>query len=206
MTKQRQPESASLPRGTYTVTELGQIRALADPLRLRILGELSGVPRTTKQVAERLGEKPTKLYHHVEALARVGLIRLTGTRPNRGTVERYYQAVAAMFQVAASALSPPAAGGEPPGVEAMLTSILDTARAELLAHVRAAPTASRAADRPVVGRVLIRGPLRKLRAVRRRLLRLIEHLRPDEAEGAAKAGEATYALTVVLCPAEPPAG
>lgn len=27
--------------------------------------------RTTKQVAERLGEKPTKLYHHVEALERV---------------------------------------------------------------------------------------------------------------------------------------
>jgi DNA-binding transcriptional ArsR family regulator len=185
------------------VTDLEQIRALADPLRLRILGELAGVPRTTKQVAESLGEKPTKLYHHVEALERVGLIRLTGTRPNRGTVEKYYQAVAAQFQVAASALCPPAAGGGPSELEVMLTSIIDTARAELLAHVRATPSPPDAADAPVVGRVVIRGPLRKVRAVRRRLLRLIDQLRPTEAQDTAKEGEPTYALTVALCPVDP---
>ena len=30
-------------------------------------------PRTTKQVAELLGEPPTRLYHHVAALERAGL-------------------------------------------------------------------------------------------------------------------------------------
>src|SRR5262245_52283071 len=107
MAKQQRPQAGqALPLGTHTVTDLAQIRALADPLRLRILGALGREPRTTKQVADVLGEKPTKLYHHVEALERVGLVRLTETRPNRGTVEKYYQAVAGRFQVAGSALSP----------------------------------------------------------------------------------------------------
>src|SRR5271156_1950475 len=103
MAKQR-PETTAL--ATYTVKDLRQIRALADPLRQRILGALMSTPRTTKQVAEILGEKPTKLYHHVEALEKAGLVRLTETRPVRGTVERYFQAVATQFQVAGSALTP----------------------------------------------------------------------------------------------------
>ena len=53
---------------------------LADPLRVRIIEVLAEGERTTKQVAEEIGEKSTKLYHHVETLERVGLIRLTRTR------------------------------------------------------------------------------------------------------------------------------
>src|SRR5262245_16404794 len=83
---------------SLTLSDLEQIRVLADPLRLRILEELCTEERTTKQVAQRLGEKPTKLYHHVEALERVGLIRLARTRQNRGTIEKYYIAVARQFK------------------------------------------------------------------------------------------------------------
>ena len=75
-------------REVMILTELDQIKVLADPLRIRILEEL-GQERTTKQVADLIGEKPTKLYHHVEALERVGLIQLTRTRQNRGTLEKY---------------------------------------------------------------------------------------------------------------------
>ena len=61
--------------GSLTLSDLDQVKVLADPLRIRILEEMCTAERTTKQVAQRLGEKPTKLYHHVEALERVGLIR-----------------------------------------------------------------------------------------------------------------------------------
>ena len=54
-------------------------------------------PMTTKQVAELLGEKPTRLYHHVDLLHQAGLIRLTHTRKNRGTTEKYYEAIARQF-------------------------------------------------------------------------------------------------------------
>ncbi|MCS6989547.1 MAG: helix-turn-helix domain-containing protein [Chloroherpetonaceae bacterium] len=81
----------------YMLRELEQIRAIADPLRLKILHALSEQSMTTKQVAERLGENVNKLYHHVETLESVGLIKLTGTKQNRGTLEKYYQAIAKHF-------------------------------------------------------------------------------------------------------------
>jgi DNA-binding transcriptional ArsR family regulator len=202
-----QPEAA-LPQGTKRVTELDQIRAMADPLRLRILGALVGVPRTTKQVAQLLGEKPTRLYHHVEALERAGLIRLTETRPNRGTVEKYFQAVAAQFQVAASALSPQPGETVPTSeVGSMLDSVLDMARAELLANLRPGASPAESADAPLVARLMIRGTSKEVRAVRRQLLRWIDKLRVAEAQaqgpGAEGApGEHAYAVTIVMCRAD----
>jgi len=197
--------SASLPRGTFTVTDLEQIRALADPLRLRILGGFCSVPRTTMQVAEILGEKPTKLYHHVDALERVGLIRLVETRPNRGTMEKYYQAVAARFQAGISALSPsPDLTENVSTQQAVLNSILDTARDELLACLHPGSSEQGSVDEaPLVARILIHGSSNQ-KAVRRRLLQWIEKLRSqDAAESTTEKGRAraleTYTLTVVLC-------
>src|SRR5690348_9846704 len=84
----------------YIIRDLQQVKALSDPIKLKILEAICLEPKTTKQVAEVLEEKqPTKLYHHVEALERVGLIKLVKTKANRGTVERYYQSVANRFQV-----------------------------------------------------------------------------------------------------------
>src|SRR5438874_10330090 len=73
---------------------IAEMRALAHPLRLRLLELFAEQPRTTKQVAELLDQPPTRLYHHVAALERAGLLRLTETRKNRGTTEKWYEAVA----------------------------------------------------------------------------------------------------------------
>lgn len=81
----------------YAVTELTQIKALADPLRQRVLGAFCKGPATTMQVAESLGEKPHKLYHHVSILEEASLITLVETRPKRGTTEKYFEAVAKSF-------------------------------------------------------------------------------------------------------------
>ena len=89
-------------REIYTLKDLDQVKVLADPLRIRILEALLE-ERTTKQVADLLGEKPTKLYHHVDALEKVGLIALSRTRQNRGTVEKYYLAVARTFRAVGAA-------------------------------------------------------------------------------------------------------
>jgi DNA-binding transcriptional ArsR family regulator len=206
MAKKKQQAQQALPLGTHTVTELAQIRALADPLRLRILGALVHQPRTTKQVADLLGEKPTKLYHHVEALERVGLVRLMETRPNRGTVEKYYQAVAGKFQVAGSALSPQVGAAEKlTAQEEMLTSILDTARKELVAYLRTCPAPAPPRDQaPLVARLILNVSGKKVQAVRRRLLHWIEKLRAAEAAAAstgqeAEQGQETWTFTVVLC-------
>jgi DNA-binding transcriptional ArsR family regulator len=71
---------------------LEQLRVLAHPLRLRLFELFALAPRTTKQAATALGQPPTRLYHHVAELERVGLVRLRETRPNRGTIEKYFEA------------------------------------------------------------------------------------------------------------------
>src|SRR3954468_24369892 len=85
---------------------VAELRALAHPLRLRILELFAEAPRTTKQVAEMLGQPPTRLYHHVAALERAGLLVLKETRPNRGVVEKWYEAVARQMQAPRSSATP----------------------------------------------------------------------------------------------------
>lgn len=83
----------------HVLADWGQVKAMGDPLRMRMLEAFKDKPRTTKQVASLLGEPPTRLYHHTELLERAGLIRPTHTRRNRGTTEKYYLAIAQDFIV-----------------------------------------------------------------------------------------------------------
>ena len=52
-------------------------KALADPARLRILGEIAERPRTGRELSERLGLTPPTISHHMARLADAGLVRVT---------------------------------------------------------------------------------------------------------------------------------
>ena len=73
----------------FEVTELEQLRVLADPLRMRILNNLFPQAQTAKQMADRLELPPTKLYYHFGELERVGLIKVVETRVKSGIIEKY---------------------------------------------------------------------------------------------------------------------
>jgi DNA-binding transcriptional ArsR family regulator len=69
------------------------IKAMADPLRLRVLTLLMHDHErswTVKEVAAELEQPVTKLYHHVNLLEQAGLIRDVGTRLVSGIVEHRY--------------------------------------------------------------------------------------------------------------------
>jgi predicted ArsR family transcriptional regulator len=87
---------------TVMLKDLEQIKVFAHPLRARLVEVFADEPRTAKQAAQVIGQKPTKLYHHVEALERVGLIKLVKTQKKRGTIEKYYRTVAKRFSVDSS--------------------------------------------------------------------------------------------------------
>ena len=184
----------------YTITDLGQVRVLADPFRLRLLSAFGAGSRTTKQVAQQLGEKPTKLYHHVEALERVGLLILKETRPNRGTLEKYYEAVATRFQIGGDLFSS-APAAEPIAGEtaAMLMSILDTTCAELAVVLNRGADSSHAcpANTAMVARMLLRGEPAQIAQFRARLLALLDQFKAETA--GLDPGEAdAYGLTLAF--------
>ena len=86
-------------KDTVMLKDLKQIKVFAHPLRARLVEVFADKPMTAKQAAQIIGQKPTRLYHHVEALERVGLIKLVKTQKKRGTIEKYYRTVAKRFSV-----------------------------------------------------------------------------------------------------------
>ena len=186
----KKKETTSRPAG------LEQMRALSHPLRLRLLELFGEHPRTTKQAAEALGESPTKLYHHVAALERAGLVRLRETRQNRGTTEKYFE----VTQSQLLAKTDDAALLRDEATQAAIGVVLfDQAREEL---VRALSTSPRPGTV-----VAVRGILRLSRAEAKRLRKELVALltRASKAcESAAKSRtkRRRYTLTIALLPAD----
>lgn len=90
---------------TFVIRELDHLKVFADPLRQKILSTCCCEPATTKQIAEILGEKPTRLYHHMDLLEQAGLVVLVDTQQKRGTIEKYYMAAARCIVVDRSLLT-----------------------------------------------------------------------------------------------------
>ena len=77
-----------------------QIRALAHPLRQRVLGLLTNAPYTNKQLADLLQVSPPRLHFHVRELQAAGLIEIVSEQPKGGVIEKYYRAVARVVRLA----------------------------------------------------------------------------------------------------------
>jgi DNA-binding transcriptional ArsR family regulator len=72
---------------------LEEARALANPLRLRILRLCLDRAPTNKELAERLGRDPGTILHHVRVLLETGFLEPAEERRGaRGSTERPYRA------------------------------------------------------------------------------------------------------------------
>lgn len=115
---------------TYVVKRLEQAKLLTDPFKLKLLERFGGKPVTTKQVADRMGEKAPRLYRHVDALVDEGLLELVEERPKRGTIERYYRTVAGRFEVDPNLFS--TSSGVADGALDMLRSVFRDTESDLV--------------------------------------------------------------------------
>lgn len=153
---------------TYMVRRLEQAKLLTDPFKLKLLERFAGVPATTKQVADRMGEKAPRLYRHVEALAEEGLLELVEEKPKRGTVERYYRTVAERFEVDPDLFN--AAPGGEDGAFDMVRSLLRETESDLLRVLDRHREGDRPADElPVVLRFSLRGTPTEIQALRAKM-------------------------------------
>ncbi|MDQ1746592.1 MAG: hypothetical protein QOD07_855 [Frankiaceae bacterium] len=87
-----QPPYQPLP--VRVVNDAEALKALGDPLRLRILHVVMGEPArmfSVKEIAAALDQPVTKLYHHVKQLEQARLVVDVETRVVSGIVEHRYQ-------------------------------------------------------------------------------------------------------------------
>lgn len=70
------------------------VKALAHPIRVRILGVLENRSATPRELADELGLPLENVSYHVRTLKNFGFIKLERTRPVRGAIEHHYRAVA----------------------------------------------------------------------------------------------------------------
>lgn len=101
---------------TLEATTPQQLKALAHPLRQRLLYALGGEPTTMARLAKEFGENKGNIGHHLKVLQAAGLVRIVETRPVRGGTEHYYQRTTQRVHV-----------GGPPGASstAMLQAVAD---------------------------------------------------------------------------------
>jgi DNA-binding transcriptional ArsR family regulator len=79
---------------------LQEARALAHPLRLRILRQCLDRAMTNSELAAALDQKPATMLYHVRTLLRTGFLAEMPSRPGpRGTVEKPYRATGKSWQV-----------------------------------------------------------------------------------------------------------
>jgi DNA-binding transcriptional ArsR family regulator len=105
-----------VPDVTLDASSPQQLKALAHPLRLRLLYALGERPATISQLAVSLAAQKGNIGHHLKVLHAAGLVRIVETRQVRGGTEHYYQRTARRVSV-----------GGPPGAStaAMLQAIAD---------------------------------------------------------------------------------
>jgi DNA-binding transcriptional ArsR family regulator len=68
------------------------VKALAHPLRIRILAHLQERPASPVRLAQQLDSTLGRVAHHVRVLYELGLIELVATRRRRGAIEHIYRA------------------------------------------------------------------------------------------------------------------
>ena len=71
-------------------TDPQQLKALAHPLRNRLLFALGAEGATVSQLSTRLGTNKGNVAHHLGVLERAGLVRRAHTRQVRGGTEQYF--------------------------------------------------------------------------------------------------------------------
>lgn len=90
------PAMPDLPP-TLTLDTDQQLKAIADPVRSRILGIIQTRPATAMQIAKRLGKSPGTVGHHLEVLEAAGLAQVVATRMVHGITAKYYTRTARIF-------------------------------------------------------------------------------------------------------------
>jgi DNA-binding transcriptional ArsR family regulator len=123
-------------KSLYIIRNREILKIMADPLRSQILETLMSKKHTVKQVADKLGLAPSKLYYHFNLLEQHGLIEVVETRMVANMVEKHFQATFSEFEVDSNILSTTTEEGKEI-VNTLINSTIDTTKDDILRSVQA---------------------------------------------------------------------
>jgi DNA-binding transcriptional ArsR family regulator len=123
------------PIAERTISDVETLKALSDPLRLRMLELMTSAHDeafTVKRLAAALEVSQTKLYHHVNLLAERELIRPVATRVVSGIIETSYRIAQLSVKLDRALLT-----GDSPELHDVLTTVFEGAREDIERGIRA---------------------------------------------------------------------
>jgi len=184
----------------FKIKDLETLRALSDPLRMQIV-ELLSENQTVKQVAEKLGLAPGKLYYHFNTLEKLGLIEVVETHMVANIVEKVYHSNADIVNVDPSLFSF-SKEGENESLNMVISSTIDATRDDLIRSLQARQFqleqgAEEQPRRVIINRVISRLPEERVAEFQDRLVALLKEF---EDEKNTSSDLQPYALTVAFYP------
>lgn len=185
------------PAEVRVVADAAAFKAMADPLRLRMLEVLGVDPHrlwTVKELAAELGQPVTKLYHHMKLLESAQLVIDAETRLVSGIVEHRYRCAQRSLRVDERLFGQPAMRDE---ARRGVISIVDQGRADLVRYLDGAHPDL---DSITVGRALARLSADEYAEVQRRLDQIIDDIAAGRTDQD-RANLPRAAITVFMHPA-----
>jgi len=187
----------------FQIKDLETLRAVSDPLRMQIV-ELLAENLTVKQVAEKLGHAPSKLYYHFTTLEKLGLIEVAETRMVANMVEKVYRSKADVLDVDPSLLKFSKEGPNEP-LNMTVTSTIDATRDDILGSLQARQFqleqgAEEQPRRFILNRVISRLPEKRVGEFQDRLVKLLQEFESESDTSTRKSDLQPYALTVAFYP------
>lgn len=188
----------------FRITDLDTLRAVSDPLRVQIVELLQDQDLTVKQVAEKLGLAPSKLYYHFTTLEKLGLIEVAETRMVANMVEKVFTSSADALDVDPAIFRFSKEGDNEPFTTA-IASVVDATREDIIRSLQArqfqleqgAPEKSR---RFIINRIVSRVPEARVEEFQERLAQLLQEFEQENDASARGSKHQPYALTVAFYP------
>lgn len=83
------------------LSTIEEIKAYNDPYRLKIFMNYVriGRPATGKEIADIMGEAPSKIHYHIKKMEKAGILILVYTKSINGITAKYYEPVAERITV-----------------------------------------------------------------------------------------------------------
>ncbi len=188
----------------FQIKDLETLRAVSDPLRVQIVELLIGETLTVKQVAEKLGLAPSKLYYHFATLEKLGLIEVAETRMVANMVEKVYQSSADVMDVDPKLFKFSKGDGNE-SFNMAIHSVIDATRDDMIRSLQARQFqleqgAEEQPRRFILNRIVSRVPEERVSEFQERLVTLLQEFESENDASARGAKYQPYALTVALYP------